>query len=502
MPTLEVNQQRVDTGIIAPHESLLNFLRTTLGLTGTKEGCGSGDCGACTVIVQGPADASGTLPPPINLNSCITPLGAVLDAQVLTVEGVGQPDNLHPVQAAMVSEHASQCGFCTPGFVMSLVANQLRAQTPDELLNQTRAEAIEAISGNLCRCTGYRPILAAALASNQAVAKKPVTLFTPPDKSPEARSPVATTGYHQPTGVSELAATLGEIQQDHPLAATDLLLAGTTDAWLNVTQRYADLTQAIDVTRVAELRRIGPATNNAGLSIGAAVTHSELLTHFETLTSCPAIVSILQRFGSPQVRNRGTIGGNIANASPIADWPPLLLALNATLRLMDTDSNTRDVALSEFYLDYKKTRLAANEFLLRIDLPADIDWRALIAHKISKRIEDDISSTMGAVYLAQEHGKVSTCRIAFGGVAATPVRLTNIENLLLNQPLDDSAINRACDAMSESLTPISDVRASADYRTRASVAVLRKALTELASGTRHTLTDSPHHTDTTTGASK
>lgn len=500
MPTLKVNQQTIATGDFAAHASLLNFLRDTAGLTGTKEGCGSGDCGACTVIVQGPADANGELPPPVNLNSCITPLGAVLGAQVLTIEGVGQPESLHPVQQAMVTEHASQCGFCTPGFVMSLVANQLRAPSRTALASQNRADAIEAISGNLCRCTGYRPILAAALSSNKAVAKKPVALFTPPKAAPKtqeihaASQSARANGYYQPTNLADLTRDLREVQKARPLASTDLLLAGTTDAWLNVTQRYADLTHAIDITRVPELRTITPPVNSEGdasqgLTIGAAATHSELLHYFETNTPCPAIVSILKRFGSPQVRNRGTIGGNIANASPIADWPPLLLALNATLRLISSEGVTRSVALAEFYLDYRKTLLAPNELVQSVDLPANINWQALIAHKVSKRIEDDISSTMGAVYLTRQNGMVSSCRIAFGGVAATPIRLQNVEASLLGRPLDGASISQACDVLNATLEPISDVRASADYRKQASVAVLRKALVELADGTRHTLTD-------------
>ena len=495
MGRLQINRHTVDIGDFVPHESLLNFLRETQGLTGTKEGCGSGDCGACTVIVQRPADANGQLPPPINLNSCITPLGAVLDSQVLTIEGVGQPGNLHPVQDAMITEHASQCGFCTPGFVMSLVANQLRAESPAALSAQTRGDAIEAISGNLCRCTGYRPILAAALASNQRVATSPVTLFTPPPtRTPDDATTNTATQYHHPTSLQALVQILTE-QQATPTAGnssttTDLLLAGTTDAWLDVTQRYADLTTAIDITRVPELRTIDAAKNR--LTIGAAVTHTELLQFFAEEIPCAAIVTILQRFGSPQVRNRGTIGGNIANASPIADWPPLLLALNARLNLMNSAGSLRTVELSNYYLDYRKTVLAADEFLVSVDVPVTTNWQALIAHKISKRIEDDISSTMGAVYLEQDDNSVATCRIAFGGVAATPVRLPEVEALLLGKPLVEATINQACEALGRALKPISDVRASASYRRSASVAVLRKALEEFVSGDRQTLTDGAH----------
>ncbi len=488
MARLQINRQPVDIGNFAPHDSLLNFLRDTQGLTGTKEGCGSGDCGACTVIVQPPADAKGQLPAPINLNSCITPLGAVLDCHVLTIEGVGQPGNLHPVQDAMITEHASQCGFCTPGFVMSLVANQLRVESPAALKAQTRGNAIEAISGNLCRCTGYRPILAAALASNQTVAANPVAFFIP-EAPQNTVAPITSTPhqYHHPTSLPALAQRLKE---QPTTAATDILLAGTTDAWLNVTQRYTALPSAIDITRVPELRSID-ATDKT-LTIGAAVTHTELLQFFDTTTPCPAIVAILRRFGSPQVRNRGTIGGNIANASPIADWPPLLLALNATLNLMNAEGVTRRVELSDYYLGYRQTVLGADEFLVSVDVPADTNWQALIAHKISKRIEDDISSTMGAIYLQQDKQLVTTCRIAFGGVAATPIRLTDVEALLLGQPLVAANIDRACDALGQTLQPISDVRASANYRRSASIAVLRKALEELASGDRQTLTAGAH----------
>ena len=459
--------------------------------------------------------------------AALPPLGAVLGAEVLTVEGVGSPKALHVVQQAMVDHHGSQCGFCTPGFVMSLVANQLRATSLDALTQQTRTAVIESISGNLCRCTGYRPILDAALAANAAANPGSVELFTPPIELPHR---AVNPHYHRPETLSELCAVLQAEAPGEPTTVSaidgspdksidkpidkrldkpadtpgtrELLLAGTTDRWLDITQRYQDLRLAIDITRVGEMRAI--EVRDGKLVIGAAVTHTELLHWFAGNPSagqpaCAAVTGILHRFGSPQIRNRGTIGGNIANASPIADWPPLLLAMDATLLLMSATGTTRRVAIAEFYRGYRQIELAADEFIVSIECDATLDWDSLIAYKVSKRIEDDISSTMLAVYIEQSTEQpikqgtheptVTLCRIALGGVAATPIRVAAVEAWLTGEPITAARISAASILLMEELTPISDVRASADYRRLASGEILTKALQQLAGAERDTLTE-------------
>lgn len=457
VPQLWVNAALTTVLAADPNQSLLQFLREDAGLVGTKEGCASGDCGACTVLV---ADLDGGNPQ--TLNSCITPVGAVLERQVLTVEGVSQPGALHPVQQAMVDEHGSQCGFCTPGFVMSMVGRQLQAQDPVELAHLTRDELIVAISGNLCRCTGYRPILAAAASANQQVADQPTAplLTTLPSTDDQALA-----GYHRPKTEADLQALLG----------TDLpLVAGSTDLWLEVTQRYRDFDGLIDISGIPSLQTIEQRGDR--LLIGACVTHVQLEQYFASgAHASSAIVTLLHRFGSPQVRSRATLGGNVANASPIADWPPVLLVLDAQVQIKDAQGASRSVALEEFYLDYKKTVLKPREYIAAIDIDADAHFEGLQAYKVSKREDDDISSTMGAFAITLAGGVVEDIRIAYGGVAATPVRLTAVEQRLLGQPFNEATVAMGCYAVTRALEPISDVRASADYRRDVSAELLRKA---------------------------
>lgn len=468
---LHVNDTHVAARDPGPECSLLQFLREDAGLVGTKEGCASGDCGACTVIVREPDTGRvGTV------NSCITPLAHAIGRQVVTVEGVGQPGALHPVQAAMVSEHGSQCGFCTPGFVMSLVAAQLIAQNGKTLIAQDRSTLVRSISGNLCRCTGYRPILSAAAKAHrdtaeqwpEATADAVSALRARADaKQPDNNLPA---GYYRPATIVQLQALL-------PLRLP--LIAGCTDFWLEVTQRYRDFSGLIDISEVTELRQI--TLNQNRLSIGAAVTHSELEAYFaQGPCACEAIVGMLQRFGSPQIRNRGTIGGNIANASPIADWAPVLLALDATVVLQDAQGAERVLPIQEFYLGYKETQLQEAELLAGVECRCPDDWNQLHVYKLSKRHDDDISSTLGAFLLELRDGVVARCRVAFGGVAAIPVRFSAVEDLLLGQPLTETLTEQASELLRTLLEPISDVRASADYRREASVALLRKALSAQA----------------------
>ena len=469
MSTILLNDTAIDASAAPAHQSLLDFVRSTARLTGTKEGCASGDCGACTLILRNP---DGTQP--INVNSCITPVGAAINKQVITVEGVGTPEQMHPVQQAMVDHHGSQCGFCTPGFVMSLVAAQLK----DGEAPKDRDTAITSVSGNLCRCTGYRPIIDAALAAKTTEPMRASTKGSATPKSAVAQN----TSYTRPTTLADVLARMKIQGAQRSLGgaepAANWLLAGATDAFLEVSQQYLDPAAIIDLSDVEELKGIARDPDGA-LTIGAATTHAETLAYFSRPNSaCPAISEVLKRFGSPQIRNRGTLGGNIANASPIADWPPLLLALSASVTLANTDGEQRNVPLDDFYLDYKSTRLNPNELIKSVAIPANADFSALRAHKISKRFEDDISSALGAVYLQMHNGVVNECRIAYGGVGPVPLRCKSAENALLGKKLSDKLIDIAVAALTADIAPIGDVRASENYRRDVSKAVLREALND------------------------
>ena len=467
----------VDVATAPAHQSLLDYVRNDAQLRGTKEGCASGDCGACTVIVR---ELDGSKPRTVN--SCITPLGAALGKQVITVEGVGTPEQPHPVQQAMVDEHGSQCGFCTPGFVVSLVATQLREASHSsgetDPAEPGRIQAVESISGNLCRCTGYRPIIATALgAASQAIpAAKSATDIKPSPHTAEARS------YQRPKSLARLLESLDANGHTRTLgnnggdASKPWLLAGATDGFLEVTQRYLDPSQIVDLTEIDELKGI-TSNPDGSVTIGAAATHEETLRYFsQASNNNPTIVDVLKRFGSPQIRARGTLGGNIANASPIADWPPMLMALSADLILVNTRGVERDLPIDQFYLGYKSTVLRSDELIKAVRIPASIDTRRLHARKISKRFEDDISSTLGAIYLVQENRLITAARIAYGGVAATPLRCTATESVLLGKELTPKLIEQAIAALAEEISPISDVRASANYRREASKAILQGAL--------------------------
>lgn len=431
MPVFRINNHEVNVPATPPSLTLLEFLRDHLGLRGTKEGCASGDCGACTVIVQ---DDQGSH----TLNSCITPLAAMAAKQVITVEGVGNPQSPHPVQQAMVSEHGSQCGYCTPGFVMSLV-NHHQTNQP----TNTREAIAHAIGGNLCRCTGYRPIIDAGVSAMQQTAAE-IPVDTPTPAVYQLPQAAENQSYQRVTTMDALTQALAELPQAR-------IVAGATDLWLEVTQLLHDFDHVIDISDCTPLQQI-ESLNEGGWRIGAAVSHEKLET-FLAAQDCQSLTEMLVRFGSPQIRFRGTIGGNIGNASPIADWPPALLALDAVL-VLASQSGQRRVPISEFYTGYRQTVLNDGECIAFVEIP-DCSWQQLQFYKISKRHEDDISSVTVAVYRTAE-----VCRIGLGGVAATPVRLTTVETLV-QQGADAQDVRSAIE---QAITPISDVRASAAYR--------------------------------------
>ena len=438
---------------VAPDRTLLDVLREDLRCTAVKEGCASGDCGACTVAVA-EAEEGGRLHWRA-INSCIRLAHSVEGMAVFTAEDIaGEGGRLHPAQRAMLECHGSQCGFCTPGFVMSLFA--LHRQRDGAAVS--RDEALHALSGNLCRCTGYRPILDAAqtmhhwpdVPLDESGLLQQLKLLAQDGRAPAADS--ASNFYATPTTLAELL----RLRAAHPQA---LIAAGTTDVGLWVTKQHRRFGQIIDVTRVTELRRIERGAQS--LSIGAAVPLTEA---FDALAeSRPQLKPFFDRFAGLPVRESGTLGGNVANGSPIGDSMPLLIALGATLVLASTRGE-RTLPIEDFYLAYRKTALAPDEVLARIEVPQPTPHEWLRADKISKRFEDDISAVCLAVALQVEDDRIHSARIGAGGVAAVPARAIQTEAALAGQQCAEAIFDAAASVLEVEFKPLSDMRASSAYR--------------------------------------
>ncbi len=545
--------------------TVLDWLRIHRQRTGTKEGCGSGDCGACTIIVatlgtlhnrastaSTASTAASSHYPDLTvsndverynllrytaINSCITFVGDLHGKQLLTVESLSSGDALHPVQQAMVDEHGSQCGFCTPGFVMSLFAlyhapdiplawssckdtdskplsvsysvdqqgklsgadaklqaiqladsnESCKAGQADEqnesndrphtaaLISTSNwlegirsSDAISlshridrALGGNLCRCTGYRPIKRAAALALAARGDNCVGSSVQRSADEQnianrlqsiAGSPIRHPYFHIPQSLEQLVSLI----EAYPTAR---LLAGGTDLALEVTQHLKTLPRIILITRIPQLQMLDE--QDGVLTLGAAVSLSRCLDSFRD--RLPGSESMLLRFGSDQVRNQGTIGGNIASASPIADLPPMLIALN-TILVLQRGATVREIPLQDYYLDYRKTAQQTGEFLRAVRVPLPAEGALLAIHKISKRMDDDISAVCGAFHLNIEGGRVFSVRIAYGGMAAIPKRASNAEAVLQGSLFDEDTVRRAQSALAEDFSPLSDARASAGYR--------------------------------------
>ena len=438
---------------VAPDRTLLDVLREDLRCTAVKEGCASGDCGACTVAVA-EAEEGGRLHWRA-INSCIRLAHSVEGMAVFTAEDIaGEGGRLHPAQRAMLECHGSQCGFCTPGFVMSLFA--LHRQRDGAAVS--RGDALHALSGNLCRCTGYRPILDAAqtmhhwpdVPLDESGLLQQLKLLAQDGRAPAADS--ASNFYATPTTLAELL----RLRAAHPQA---LIAAGTTDVGLWVTKQHRRFGQIIDVTRVTELRRIERGAHS--LSIGAAASLTEA---FDALAeSRPQLKPFFDRFAGLPVRESGTLGGNVANGSPIGDSMPLLIALGATLVLASTRGE-RTLPIEDFYLAYRKTALAPDEVLARIEVPQPTPHEWLRADKISKRFEDDISAVCLAVALQVEDDRIHSARIGAGGVAAVPARAIQTEAALAGQPCAGATFDAAATVLEAEFKPLSDMRASSAYR--------------------------------------
>ena len=445
---------------VDPNRTLLEVLREDLHCTGTKEGCGEGDCGACTVVI---GKADGERVKYSAINSCIRLAHSIEGMAIWTAEDIGEAverggKRLHPAQQAMVDCHGSQCGFCTPGFVMSLFAQYQNTTAMGLTLSREQAQA--ALSGNLCRCTGYRPILDAAQAMQtlppvQVVESEVLLnleLLTHTPRGLEANST-----YISPTTLADLLAA----RKRHPQAQ---LVAGCTDVGLWITKLHQQFERVLDLTRVAELQRVEDYPHH--IAIGAAVTLTDAFAAL--VADRPHLTEFAHRFAGLPVRNSGTLGGNVANGSPIGDSMPLLIALGASVVLMRQSGTAiahRELALEDLYTGYRQNRMTADEVLAWIKVPKAVASETSRVYKVSKRFEDDISAACLAINLQVENGMVRKASIGVGGVAATPVRAVKTQAALMGLPWNQTTVDRGMQALRAEFTPISDMRASSDYRT-------------------------------------
>ncbi len=448
-----LGEERREIESIDPTMTVLNYLRLVERRCGTKEGCAEGDCGACTVVL---GELDGERVSYRAVNSCIQFMPTLDGKQLLTVEDLQADDGtLHPVQQAMVDNHGSQCGFCTPGFVMALFALFHEAGAID------RQRIDDALAGNLCRCTGYGPIIAAA---RQMRGKDGRDRF-----SANAAATAAKLRKLQHDDAAEIAGedgrrcfmprsadALAALLLSHPGAT---LLAGGTDVGLWVTKLHRRLDPVIYLGEVAELQSL--AVNDSAIEIGAGVTYARLLPVLAR--EYPDFGELLRRLGSGQIRACGTMGGNVANGSPIGDSPPALIALGARL-VLRRDGGRRDIALEDFFIDYGRQDRRPDEFVEKILLPRRDKDRLFHCYKISKRFDQDITASLGAFNLKLEKGRVAGIRICFGGMAAIPKRARHCEAALIGKPWIRETIAAGQAALRQDYTPISDMRASKTYR--------------------------------------
>ncbi|AYD01841.1 xanthine dehydrogenase small subunit [Neorhizobium sp. NCHU2750] len=468
-----LNGEDVMLGDFASTDTLLDYLRLKRRLTGTKEGCAEGDCGACTVLIgrlteQGLRYES--------VNACIRLIGSLHGTHVVTVEHLAERDGeLHPVQQAMVDCHGSQCGFCTPGFVMSLYGLWLSNENPN------RAEIESALQGNLCRCTGYEPIVKAA---EKVAENRPSSLFDPLERDRteimaklwSIRSQTDTIIVEAEGGRTIVPATLEAFAEALAAEPDAVIVAGATDVGLWVTKQMRRLDPVIFIGHLAELQAV--TIDETGITIGAGVTYADAHGYFDAVI--PALGQLLDRIGGQQVRNMGTIGGNIANGSPIGDTPPPLIALGSQLTLR-SHSGRRTIPLESYFLAYGKQDRMAGEFVEKIFVPRPDDDSHFAVYKISKRRDEDISALCGAFNLKIDaDGLVGEIRIAFGGMAATPKRATHVEDMLTGKPWTWSTISAVRDLFDEDYQPLTDWRATAEYRSLTAKNLLTRFFLETA----------------------
>jgi xanthine dehydrogenase small subunit len=465
--------QEVTVHEAPPTQTVLEYLREHLRRTGTKEGCAEGDCGACTVVL---GELDGDRVRYRAVNSCIRFLPTIDGKELVTVESLQAAGGaLHPVQQAMVACHGSQCGFCTPGFVMSLFALYLEGAKPG------RDEVVHALSGNLCRCTGYRPIVEAGCRMGEY--PDPVRWSASDAASPghvaqlrsiqrdAALEIAATPGYVAPR-------TLNELARLYEAAPQSLLVAGATDVGLWVTKQLKDLPPMIYIGDVAELR--GIREDAGALEIGAAVSLAD--GYAALVERYPMLAEMAERFASPPVRHSGTLVGNIANGSPIGDSMPVLIALGASVTLL-RGKRRRTLPLEDLYLGYRKTALEPGELVASVSVPLPVAGHIVATYKVSKRIDQDISAVCAAFALEIRDGKVSAARIAYGGMAAIPKRARQVEAALTGKAWSLASIEAAMPLFAKDFQPLTDMRASSAYRARVAANLLKRCFLEQEAST-------------------
>ena len=451
-----LNGQNVVLRDVGPDQTLLDWLRLSRLLKGTKEGCAEGDCGACTVLVGRLTQAGGLVYE--GVNACIRFLGSLDGCHVVTVEHVAARDGqLHPVQQAMVDYHGSQCGFCTPGFVMSLYALWMESPNPNDQQIET------ALQGNLCRCTGYEPILRAAraISSYGGTERDPLLVER---ETMIARLKALRDGARVEIGEGKkrlvVPASLDDFAAVLEASPSAVVVAGSTDVGLWVTKHMRDITPAVFIAGLDELKTL--SVKDGVVSIGAGVTYTEAL---DTLAEhIPALGPLINRIGGQQVRNMGTIGGNIANGSPIGDTPPALIALGSTLTLRK-GAERRTIRLEDFFIAYGKQDRQPGEFVEAVHVPIPPASEHYAIYKVTKRRDEDITATLGAFRLVLAgDGTVAEIVIAYGGMAATPKRASAVEKALVGKAWSEETVAAAMEKYAEDFTPLTDMRATAEYR--------------------------------------
>lgn len=464
-----LNGEDVALTTVAADATLLDWLRLNRSLRGTKEGCAEGDCGACTVLVG--RLAAGRLVYE-SVNACIRFLGSLDGTHVVTVEHLrGDGDRLHPVQQAMVDFQGSQCGFCTPGFVMSLYALWMRSPEPSD------AAIEKALQGNLCRCTGYEAIVRAAraISSYGKAAKDPLAaerkVITAKLVAMKDGARVEIGAGKQRLVVPADADDLASVLDKEPAAT---IVAGSTDVGLWVTKHMRDISPAVFIGNLEGLCAI--SEDKGVISIGAGVTYSDA---FALLSKrIPALGPLFDRIGGEQVRNMGTIGGNIANGSPIGDTPPPLIALGAQLTLR-RGKRRRTIPLEDYFIAYGKQDRQPGEFVEAVHVPVPAKGTKFAVYKITKRRDEDITAALGAFCLTlAKNGSVADIRIAYGGMAATPKRAFAVEKALLGKPWTEATVKMAMAEYANDFTPLTDMRASAEYRALAAKNLLLRFFAE------------------------
>lgn len=445
--------------ISQPHPNLtvLNWLREKPGATGTKEGCAEGDCGACTVLV-GRWDRGTVNYRPVN--ACIRFLPTLDGSHLVTIEDLIDDQRLHPLQEAMVEHHGSQCGFCTPGIIISLFGLYLDRGVSDQ--GVTRKEIDDALAGNLCRCTGYGSIVTAAktaFSSHRSGSfEKNIKQYASILESIQPTEGVELVSGHQRYFAPSTLDHALELATTYPDAA---LLAGGTDLALQVTKRFDPLDQIIYLGGIDQLNTI--SVDEGGWTLGGGVTFSKMIEISNQIH--PHLGATLERIGSVQIRNAGTLGGNIANGSPVGDLSPVLICLDAVLTLTSINGS-RQLPIETFFIEYGKTALGRGELIESIFVPRLPATTRLATYKVSKRHDQDISTLLGCFRIDVDQGDITQAIIAFGGMAGTPMRAANCEQALNNKPWAEESFRSAAEKLREDYTPINDLRGSAQYRTR------------------------------------